>query len=549
MNRILNLTILIVLLLNTEGVYSNYKSDKGKPVSAVDSLDQKNINWYNLDGLNDNIYGASVEKCYEYLSNKTVKKNIVVAVIDAGIDIHHEDIKSKIWINKDEVPDNGVDDDNNGYIDDVNGWNFIGNKDGVNIKNENLEFVRLYRSYKNQFYNKNKQDVPSSLMDNYNLFTESKEKYESERNKYLQRDKRLTMLATRVLDSETKLKNFLKQNDLTKDDIEKVSSSDESVLKAKSYMLYLYRNGYSLESFRGMREHVDLYLDTLLNLNFIAREKIIGDNINDFSDLDYGNNNVIGPKADHGTHVAGIIGADRTNKIGIKGVASNVTIMPVRTIPKGDEYDKDVALAIRYAVDNGANIINMSFGKESSPQKHMVDEAVKYAESKNVLLIHAAGNSGVNIDNMTHYPDSELSSGQLAKNWISVGASSSHLDKEFVGVFSNYGRNKVDLFAPGVDVVSLFPGDKYVANSGTSMACPVVSGVAALIWSYYPELSAQQLRAVLLESVQEFSKHKVYKPALGNSKKKKTKFGKLSGTGGIVNAYLAAKAAEQMVKE
>ena len=159
MNRILNLTILIVLLLNTVGVYSNYKSDKGKPVSAVDSLDQKNINWYNLDGLNDNIYGASVEKCYEYLSNKTVKKNIVVAVIDAGIDIHHEDIKSKIWINKDEVPDNGVDDDNNGYIDDVNGWNFIGNKDGVNIKNENLEFVRLYRSYKNQFYNKNKQDV------------------------------------------------------------------------------------------------------------------------------------------------------------------------------------------------------------------------------------------------------------------------------------------------------------------------------------------------------------------------------------------------------
>nr|WP_321412442.1 S8 family peptidase [uncultured Carboxylicivirga sp.] len=538
---------LTLLLLACTGFFSHAKEIKkndNKPVVSVDSLDQKMVNWYNQDGNTSDFYGASVDACYEYLAGKKPIKNIVVAVIDGGVDINHEDLKDKIWINKSEIPGNGIDDDNNGYVDDVNGWNFMGSSDGSNVEYENLEFVRIYRKYFKSFLGKDAKEIPDDQETEYQYYLRAKSMFDVEKNKYDKLNTNLIRLASRIHKEESILKKFLNKDHIKVEDIIKVRSSDSQVETAKNYMLSLYNKGFSHESFKSIRGRVDLQLDTLLNLKYLGRERIIGDDISDIDDLGYGNNDVIGPRADHGTHVAGIIGADRDNELGIKGVASNVVIMPVRVVPNGDEYDKDVALAIRYAVDNGAQIINMSFGKAFSPQKHLVDEAVKYADSKNVLIIHAAGNDASNLDEVVSYPDKEYENGELANNWISVGASAAYLNTDFVGVFSNYGYDKVDLFAPGVDIPSLFPGNKYIINSGTSMACPVVSGVAALIWAYYPELSASQLKTILINSVQPYSKLKVYKPNITGGTKKKTKFGKLSNTGGLINALNAIKLAE-----
>jgi subtilisin family serine protease len=285
-----------------------------------------------------------------------------------------------------------------------------------------------------------------------------------------------------------------------------------------------------------------------LNLEYNPRT-LVADNPEDINDRLYGNNNVIGPRADHGTPVAGIIGAVRGNNLGIDGIAQEVQLMILRAVPQGDERDKDIALAIRYAVDNGAHIINMSFGKDFSPHKHYVDEAVQYAEAHNVLLVHAAGNDGQNIDLVDNFPTKHYKAGKQANNWIEVGATSLKADKNFNGIFSNYGKQNVDLFAPGVDVISLAPDNKYDKMDGTSFAGPVVSGVAALVWSYYPELTAQELKEVLMKSCTLYPKLKVHTPAEDPTKKQKVNFSDLSVTGGVVNAYEALKLAQKVVLE
>lgn len=297
-----------------------------------------------------------------------------------------------------------------------------------------------------------------------------------------------------------------------------------------------------------MQENTRSYLDYRLNTSFHPRD-IISDNPEDIDDMDYGNNNVKGPTAEHGTFVAGIIAANRQNSIGTDGIAEQVEIMVLRAIPNGDEWDKDVALAIRYAVKNGANIINMSFGKAYSPQKHFVDDALKYADEQNVLVIHAAGNDAENLDEKERFPTNNLTDGVEAKNWLTVGASTHKLSKELCGVFSNYGPEEVDLFAPGVNIISLSPENSYEMNDGTSFSCPVVSGVAALVWSYYPHLTAMQLKDILLNSTVRYPKQTVYYPNIETSTKSKTKFSSLSKTGGIINAYEALKLAEKFFAE
>jgi subtilisin family serine protease len=290
-----------------------------------------------------------------------------------------------------------------------------------------------------------------------------------------------------------------------------------------------------------MMDHIDENLDYNLNVEFDARE-VAGDDIYDINDRDYGNNNVEGEKADHGTFVSSLIAATRGNGIGIEGIANNVEIMALRAVPNGDEYDKDIALAIRYAVDNGANIINMSFGKGYSPNKEWVDEAMQYAADNNVLLIHAAGNDSKNNDLDPSYPNDKTLSNKKIATWLEIGANSTDPKKELCGSFSNYGAKDVDLFAPGVDVVGCVPNDEYAMLDGTSFACPVTSGVAALVWSYYPELTALELKEILMESTYDKGKKRVIIPG---EKRKKTKFRELSVTGGIVNAYNALQMAEQ----
>jgi subtilisin family serine protease len=274
------------------------------------------------------------------------------------------------------------------------------------------------------------------------------------------------------------------------------------------------------------------------NMEFNSRT-VIGDNPNDLYEKGYGNNDVEGPDPKHGTHVAGIIGANRKNDIGVKGIADNVQIMSVRAVPNGDERDKDVANAIIYAADNGAKIINMSFGKAFSPGKEAVDKAVKYAESKGVLLIHAAGNDHDDLDVDANFPNRTFDKGGQAKNWLEIGASSWGADENFVGSFSNYGKKSVDLFAPGVQIYSTTPGNTYEDLQGTSMACPATSGVAAVLLSYFPDLSATQVKDILRQSTRKFDGLKVTRPGT----KTEVPFDQLSMTGGMVNAYEAVKLA------
>jgi cell wall-associated protease len=220
-------------------------------------------------------------------------------------------------------------------------------------------------------------------------------------------------------------------------------------------------------------------------------------------------------------------------------VADNVSIMVIRAVPDGDEHDKDVANAIRYAVDNGAWVVNMSFGKSFSPRKAWVDEAVRYAESKDVLLVHAAGNDAKDIDVEDNFPNNRYGDdrSRTARNWITVGASGPTL-KELTASFSNYGKD-VDVFSPGVEIYSTLPGgDQYGNQQGTSMASPVTAGIAALLLSHYPELSAVQVKDVIEKSVTKVTA-KVAKPGTEDE----VSLSDISKTGGIVNAYEALRLA------
>lgn len=537
--------VIIVSIILLSAIFLPAVNAQEKGVSTVDSLNKHFLNWYNLDPAKDRIQGASVNRAYkDLLMQKAPHKKIVVAVIDGGVDISHEDLQGKIWINKGEISDNGIDDDNNGYIDDIHGWNFIGNAKGENIHYENLEHVRIVKKFNSKFTDVQVPDQMSKTdQEEYALYMTCKEKYEQELKEYQDTEKLLTSFETGYIAAENALKTFLKKDQYCIADVKSIKSAPDDVKKARTYMLYLDKNGFTQQTLREMKDHTRSYLDYRLNLGFDPRT-IISDNPEDITDNQYGNNDVKGPSPEHGTFVAGIIAANRDNRIGTDGIAENAEIMVLRAVPDGDERDKDIALAVRYAVDNGAQVINMSFGKDYSPQKLFVDEAIRYAERSNVLVVHAAGNESENLDEHERYPTSNLHDGVVISNWLDVGASTHKLNKEFCGSFSNYGQQAVDLFAPGVNMISLFPENTYKMSDGTSFSSPVVSGVAALVWSYYPDLTAQQLKEILLNSAVKYPRQIVYLPGEQADEKTKIRFSELSKTGGIVNAYEALKIAE-----
>lgn len=541
------LFILVFSLLLLSGTVAFSQSHEG---TTLDSLDKSYLNWHNLDPETNGIQGISVERAYnEILKNKVAKRKVIVAVIDGGVDIEHEDLQGKIWHNEDEIPNNGIDDDNNGFIDDMHGWNFIGNSKGENIKYENMEEVRIYRALDKIYKDITSiNDVTDEKKEEYKTYIACKTFYKEELEKFQNRRNNIYKIEKQMNEVEGVLEIYLGKKDFTQKDLKSIHTSDEKIIRYKNYLLSLYKIGLTREGLNKSKEYVDEQLDKYLNIDFKPRE-IIGDDIEDINDNKYGNNDVKWTRSDHGTFVAGLIAATRNNNIGIDGIAESVEIMALRTVPVGDERDKDIALSIRYAVDNGANIINMSFGKNYSPQKSLVDEAVKYAEEHNVLLVHAAGNEADDIDKVERYPTDRFLNNDTATTWINVGASAMKYDKNLCGVFSNYGKKNVDIFAPGHDVLSLYPENKYLISSGTSFACPVVSGVAALVWSYYPELTALELKEIILKSTNQYPKKKVYVPNVSSNKKVKVKFETLSLSGGTVNAYAALKLAETYVKE
>lgn len=513
-------------------------------------------NWFNLSPA-QGAEGVRTEETYVTFSQPEGEE-VIVAVIDSGVDVNHEDLQGKIWINKKEIANNGIDDDGNGYIDDVFGWNFIGGANGMakiekdaslangiklikgdtaaQIDADTLEITReLVRMKKLKTQVEDLGETLSAAQADY-LAALTKAVNENVEN-----SKAVVASYNKRLETYKKAEAVLKAAGITEISLESVralESTDAEVLKAKAEMLALLSNGIDLARIERVLGYYGDQLKYYYNENFNPRT-IVGDNYSNQNEKVYGNNDVIGPDSSHGTHVSGIIAATRNNALGIKGVATNVKIMAVRVVPNGDERDKDVANGIRYAVDNGAKIINMSFGKAFSPYKKVVDEAVRYAESKGVLLVHAAGNSNQNNDTAPNFPNrNDKAKGVEFTNWLEIGASSFEKGANLPAEFSNYGKKSVDFFAPGVDILSTTPDNSYDTYSGTSMASPTAAGVAALVLSHDAGLDAAGLRSLLIDTSRRYPKLKVNLPGTETL----VLFSSLSRTGTIVDAFEAVKA-------
>ncbi len=498
--------------------------------------------WFHLNAETDTFPGISSNKSYQELLNKKQGQTVVVAVLDSGVDAEHEDLRDIMWVNEDEIPGNGIDDDNNGYVDDVHGWNFIGNASGENIHHDNLEAVRLLVKYEKRFEGVDPSKLSKKEKADYEEYQEIKEEVDEKRTELAQN----VMLYSTIADAFAALEKDIGKSDITLDELNNYEPEDPMLQRVVVLLNNLMADGQSYADISKEIKDVSEYFYNRYHYHYNKEydpRELVDDDYSDKEERYYGNNDVEGPDAEHGTHVAGIIGAIRDNGLGMDGIADNVRIMSVRTVPDGDERDKDVANAIRYAVENGATVINMSFGKGYSPYKPVVDEAVRFAVRNDVLLVHAAGNdSQLNTVDNTFPNDTyrrkgffnKLFGSKYADSWIEVGALSWEEGEGRAAVFSNYSPREVDIFAPGVDIYSTIPDDEYENNQGTSMAAPVVAGVAAVLRSYFPDLTAEQVKAIILQSAQP-QKGKVLKPGT----QEKVPFSQLCLTGGAVDLYKA----------
>ncbi|GDX51274.1 peptidase S8 [Bacteroidota bacterium] len=491
-------------------------------------------NWFLLDPTLDAYKGTAANAAYDKLLQGKTGSQVIVAVIDGGVDVTHPDLSADIWTNEKEIPGNGIDDDKNGYVDDIHGWDFIGGKDGTDVNQDNYELTRVYRDLKKKYANGN------SSGDNkeYEYYLKIQTEFNAKRDDGQKNLDFFNNLCTSVDDMVKDLNKL----PITADDLKNYSPTDNKLMMAKIFLnAYAQQMGTTdyasvISDLHDGKKEYESMVNYGYNLEFDPRN-IVGDNYADVNEKGYGNNELQGPDGLHGTHVSGIIAAIRNNNLGMDGVGNNVKIMVIRCVPDGDERDKDVANAIRYAADNGAKIINMSFGKGFGSNKTAVDEAVKYAVSKDVLLVHAAGNDGKSNDNTDNFPNDKYADGSgYAASWIEVGASG---PDGTAAPFSNYGKVGVDLFSPGEEIYSTVPGNEYKIEQGTSMASPVCAGVAAMIRSYFPNLTAVQVKQILLSSVYIPST----KTLIPGSDKKMVKYKKLCVSGGIVNAYLAIQKA------
>jgi len=513
--------------------------------------------WHLLDLEANHVYGISLNKAYDFLASKNKKPQpVIVAVLDSGIDTAHEDLKKVLWRNPKEIPGNGIDDDKNGYIDDIYGWNFLGGKDGKSLKKAGDERARVFHKWKSRFQ--------TSFIDTNFLTNAEKTQYQmwSKAAKELNfsQEEMMDLMFIEVTAKALKRHDKILRQEMGVDEyscekLEKFEPVTKTARDAKlgfltvMKMLQIDPEEKNSNALKELEDYIEGKKSAFESKDIAPpnyRREIIGDDYENFSDRFYGNNDVMGPGPTHGTHVSGIIGAIRNNGVGVDGVADQVKIMSLRIVPDGDEYDKDIALAIRYAVDHGAKIINMSFGKSFSPEKAWVDSAIKYAEQKDVLILHAAGNDAENLDSVDNFPNPWLNPWKsYAKNFITVGASSDpNLGPSIAADFSSYGQQQVDVFAPGVKIYSTIPGGNNYGNlKGTSMATPIVSGIAAILKSYFPHLSAVDIKRIIEQSV--------YKPSddinclRPGQEQVKVAFNTLSKTGGIANAFEAVKIATE----
>lgn len=464
---------------------------------------QEMRNWQNKDLAKDSVFGISTEKAYSLVKNKTARP-VIVGVIDSGVDTLHDDLTGVLWVNpKKKRLDNGT-----------FGWSFIGSAKG-NVHYDNLELTRQVRQFEQR--------------DTTKLSTGELETYHTEKQALLKQLAEASNMVTGIGNFKAILESMerkIGKSALKAADLQAFQPVGPGETQVRETVLKVLADGTDYSTFKREQldeaiAHFKAQVDYQLNTAYDPRD-VVGDHYFNSSEKSYGSADVMGPDAEHGTHVAGIIAAVRGNGIGLDGVADHVKILAIRAVPDGDERDKDIANAIRYAADHGAKVINMSFGKPYSQDKKTVDEAVTYALKKDVLLVQAAGNDNKNVDSAANFP--RRVSSDLA--YIVVGASGMKDDSTLKAPFSNYGKTSVDVFAPGVQIYSSVPGSKYAYHDGTSMAAPVVAGLAALIREYYPKLKAKQVKEIILRSVVKREALSAY-----------------CATGGVVNAYTALQLA------
>ena len=483
------------------------------------------------------------DKAYKKLKKRD-SREVIVAVVDSGVDIEHEDLQGKIWVNADEIPGNGKDDDNNGYVDDIHGWNFLGGADGSHMNDATLEKTRILRDLSQKYDGVAEEDVKPADKAEYELYMEVKADVEGDKAQYEQYIGYMDMMPNIINMIPSQVADKLGKADYTEKDLKKWKAESQQDKQLKATALAILRGDLSMEVIEEQKKQIQSMLDYNLNIDFNGRE-IVGDNPNDFSDVNYGNNDVEGPDATHGTHVGGIIGAVRGNGLGGDGVAENVKLMVLRAVPNGDEYDKDIALSIRYAVDNGASVINMSFGKAYSPNAKEVYDAFKYADDNGVLLVHAAGNDGSNLDEADNFPTSKYEfQTEPFEHFLTIGASTRYKKGKIAASFSNYSSTKVDIFAPGFEIYNTVPQSEYQKLQGTSMAAPMVSGVAAMLKSYFPNMSMKEIKQVILDTGRSYAGSEHTKPGSED----KVDFAELSASGKVVDVQAAVKACLKMEK-
>ena len=520
------------------------------PLKVKDLSEVQLKNWTNSDLVTDTIPGMSVDKAYAEIIKKNRPSPVIVGVVDSGVDIEHEDLKNVIWTNTDEVPGNGKDDDNNGYIDDIHGWNFLG--DAVA---ENLEYTRIYKRLKPKYEGKSESSISTADREEYSTYKAAKAEYEKEYNETVQNREQYLQIQQQLTAAHEAISTELGTEDYTKEQLSDYKPQTQQMQQYKSMLTQIQYNVDENipEALQELEDGIEFFEDRLnshLNMELDGRA-VVGDDPYDINDTDYGNNEVSGPEPDkenvkHGTHVAGIIAADRSNSIGVKGISSNARIMVVRAVPDGDEYDKDIALGIRYAVDNGAKVINTSFGKYFSTNPEWVIDAIKYAAENDVLIVNAAGNEGLDLDSNRVYPNDQdpTNTTEIADNFLTVGALNYEYGSGLVADFSNYGKTNVDVFAPGTKIWSTTPNDEYEYLQGTSMASPAVAGIAAIIRGYYPQLSAAQVKQVIMDSGLTTNATVI----VGGNTSNTEKFKNLSTSGKMANLYNALILADQISK-
>ena len=515
------------------------------PLKVAELTDAQEKAWSYKDLKTDTIPGMSVEKTYkEILPGKSATQTIV-AVIDSGIDVEHEDLRNVVWVNPKEIAGNGKDDDNNGYVDDIHGWNFLGD-----IEAEQLELTRIIDRYDSEFSGKTLSSIPIDKKEIFQTYKKAKSEHAQKTGEAEQNKQQYAQIISQVKTSHDAVKTVLGKEDYNASDLAGIKNPNEVMQNHIALLSQMLQYDDSIPNFMKMLNEALDHFNGQLEANYALGKNFrsaLGDNPYDITDTAYGNNNVIGPEksgAKHGTHVAGIIAAQRDNGKGMDGVANNnIKIMALRAVPDGDEYDKDIALAIRYAVDNGAKVINTSFGKYYSQNPEWVYNAIKYAAKHDVLIVNASGNDGFNLDDPANrvYPNDQLDNiTEMADTFLTVGALAPKYGGELVANFSNYGKSNVDVFAPGVQIYSTTPENNYEFLQGTSMAAPNTAGVAAMLRAYYPKIKASQIKNIIMKSGLETSTSVI----VSGDPSKKANFKDLSKSGEMVNMYNAFKLAE-----